>query len=145
MPATRTSTKLPAKRPATRAKERPRDEDASDIEVLSYAEDGLTLEAKLFGEATFVLSTDINAHTLSLATKSMGALSEFFHRQISIDHLIEGKTQRQIDTIAWEEKKRFDDLLSSQQGLNFERYGKLFADLIEAFGNEELGNDETST
>jgi hypothetical protein len=140
---TRASTKLPAKRSAARP--RPRAEDESDLEVLGYSDDGLTFEARLFGTETFVLSTDINAHVVSLSTTSMGKLTEFFHRQVSIDHLVEGKKQREIDQIADEEKKRFDDLLGEQRGLTFERYGKLFADIIEAAGNDESGNGETST
>lgn len=139
--------RAPAKVPATRsaARPRPRAEDESDLEVLSYSDDGLTFEARLFGTETFVLSTDINAHVVSLSTTSMGKLTEFFHRQVSIDHLIDGKTQKEIDNIASDEKKRFDDLLAEQRGFTFERYGKLFADIIEAAGNEESGNGETST
>lgn len=139
------SSRVPVKRTApsrTRARQA---EPDSDLEVLSRADDGLTIEGRLFGQETFVFSTDVNAHVISLAAKTMGGLSDFFHRQVSIDHLIDGKSQRQIDGVAFDEKRRFDDLLSQQQGLTFERYGKLFADLIEEFGNDEAGNAETST
>lgn len=139
------SARVPARR-TNPTRTRPRAEPDSDLEVLSRSDDGLTVEARLFGAETFVLSTDVNAHAISLAAKTMGGLSDFFHRQISIDHLVDGKSQRQIDTVAFEEKRRFDELLTGQQGLTFERYGKLFADLIEAFGNEDdEGNAATST
>lgn len=142
MPA-RTPTKLPAKRP--NARPRPRVEDETDLDVMGYSEDGMTFDARLFGTEVFVFSTDINAHVVSLAATSMGKLTEFFHRQLSIDHLVGGKSDKEIETIADAEKKRFDDLLAEQRGLTFERYGKLFADIIEAAGNDDSGNAETST
>lgn len=141
MPA-RASTKLPA----NRSKTRDRTEPESDLEILSYSEDGLTFEGRLFGEETFTFSTDCNAFVTSNAAASMAGLVRFFHHLISIDHLTEGKTQKQIDLIAFEEKQRFDDVMSRQRNFTFERFGKLFGDVVEATGNDESeGNAATST
>ena len=92
--------------------------------------------AKVFSEAEFTFSTDVNGYLLLTATRGGDEFIRLMDSLVLVD--TDGaKDDKEIDARTEAERARFHNVLATQKHLSIERLAKFVGDLMDIAGNED--------
>lgn len=112
-------------------------DEYDDIELIGEIDTSdESFTAKVFSEAEFTFSTDINGFLLLTATRGGDEFIRLMDSLVIVD-ISDTRSKKEIGARTEAEKTRFHDVLSTQKHLTIERLAKFVGDLMDIAGNED--------